>query len=214
MKNITFQKVIPHPIKEGFKATSTVWLSDIDFIKNKKYMVTAPSGRGKSTFLHIIYGLRKDYDGKVMLDNQDVKNNSLNKWAEIRQTQLSIVFQNLRLFPQLTGLENIQVKNQLSNTKTSEQVEMMAERLGVKDILQQEAGTMSYGQRQRIAIIRALCQPFSFLLLDEPFSHLDENNIEKACTLIKEEIEANQAGLLLVSLGEPYAFQYDETIVL
>ena len=73
---------------------------------------------------------------------------------------------------------------------------------------------MSYGQRQRVAIIRALCQPFEFLLMDEPFSHLDDANIKIASNLIKEELKMQQAGFLLVSLGERYYFKYDKEIVL
>lgn len=211
---ITLNNTIPHPMKEGFNAQSDIWLSDYSFEKSKNYLVTAPSGRGKSTFLHILYGLRKDFDGQVSLNNQLTSQYQLNDWANIRQQHLSIVFQNLRLFPQLTGLENIQIKNNLSKFKNQSEIEQMATQLGVKEILQQTCGTMSYGQRQRIAIIRALSQPFSFLLLDEPFSHLDHDNITKACDLIKDEVKHQKAGMILVSLGEKYGFDYDNLVVL
>ena len=73
---------------------------------------------------------------------------------------------------------------------------------------------MSYGQRQRIAIIRALCQPFDFLLLDEPFSHLDADNIQKAIDLILEICNAENAGMMLVSLGEDYGISFDKRLEL
>jgi len=86
--------------------------------------------------------------------------------------------------------------------------------LGVASILNQSCGTMSYGQRQRIAIIRALCQPFDYLLLDEPFSHLDEANVKAACALIRAVCAEQNAGYILVSLGENYFMEYDEILVL
>ena len=90
----------------------------------------------------------------------------------------------------------------------------MAKQLGVFDLLKKPCGTLSFGQRQRIAIIRALCQPFDFLLLDEPFSHLDEANIKAASQLIKNECEAQGSSFILVSLGEEYYFDYTHKIIL
>jgi ABC-type multidrug transport system ATPase subunit len=69
--------------------------------------------------------------------------------------------------------------------------------------------TLSLGQRQRVAIIRALCQPFDFLLMDEPFSHLDDDNIAILTELIGSEVEKQKAGMILTSLGSEYNFTYD-----
>ena len=211
---ISFQQVIPHPIKENYQAASDVWLKDVQFQKGQKYLITAPSGKGKSTFIHAIYGLRKDLDGTIQLNGKPTTSLELNDWATLRQANLSIVFQNLRLFPQLTGLENILLKNTLQEHFTEEKIRGFAQRLGVESILNQSCGTMSYGQRQRIAIIRALCQPFDFLLLDEPFSHLDADNIQKAIDLILEICNAENAGMMLVSLGENYGISFDKTLEL
>lgn len=76
----------------------------------------------------------------------------------------------------------------------------MAKRLGIENKLQQLCSTCSYGEQQRIAIIRALQQPFQFLLLDEPFSNLDEVNRQKAMELIQEEATARKASILLADL--------------
>ena len=212
---IQLKKIIPHPIKESFKATSDIWLNDnLTLSKGEKYLISAASGKGKSTFLHILYGLRKDFDGDVFINKKSIQSNSIEDWTQLRQEDFSIVFQNLRLFPLLTGLENILVKNALTKTKSQKEIEIMANQLGVFDILNQKTETMSYGQRQRIAIIRALCQPFSFLLLDEPFSHLDDDNIKIACELINTSIVENQAGLLLVSLGDDYYLNCEKRLML
>lgn len=206
--------VQPEPIPPALMEQSNIWATNLNIQKGKRYLVTAASGKGKSTFLHAMYGLRKDYTGQVNFDNQDVKAFYLDNWATIRQENVAIVFQDLRLFLNLSGLENIQLKSELTNAKSIEQIKVMAKRLGVDTILGQTCGTMSYGQRQRIAIIRALCQPFDILFLDEPFSHLDEANIRAACELINEVCEEQNAGFILVSLGESYFLEYDKTLVL
>ncbi len=212
---IQLKKVVPHPIKESFKSNSDIWLNDnVTLAKGEKYLISAASGKGKSTFLHLLSGLRKDFDGDVLIENQAIQDYSIEDWTQLRQEEFSIVFQSLRLFPQLTGLENILVKNALTNTKSQKEIEIMATQLGIFDILNQKTETMSYGQRQRIAIIRALCQPFSFLLLDEPFSHLDDENIKIACELINTSIVENQAGLLLVSLGDDYYLNCEKRLML
>ena len=76
----------------------------------------------------------------------------------------------------------------------------MASRLGIKNKLNKTAKTCSYGEQQRIAIIRSLLQPFDFLLLDEPFSHLDDANRLKAFELIKEECEHRKASMIFADL--------------
>ena len=212
---ITLQKILPHPLKEsGTNPTTEIWNKDLSFEKGKKYLVIAPSGKGKSTLLHCIYGLRKDFDGTILLNDKNIKKYKSDELAEVRQNKLSIVFQDLRLFDQLTAEENILLKTNLQDHKTLDQIREMGEQLGVTDLLKKPCGTLSFGQRQRIAIIRALCQPFDFLLLDEPFSHLDEANIKAATQLIKAECDAQGSSLILVSLGEDYYFDYTDKIIL
>ncbi len=208
---IQFSQIIPHPLKEASSFNSSeIWNTELTFEQGKNYLIEAPSGKGKSTFLHIIYGIRKDFDGNARINNETTNAFSNDQWTDLRQTTLSIVFQDLRLFEDLTALENIQIKNQLARHYSDEKILEMAEKLGVHELLPKPLYTLSYGQRQRIAIIRALCQPFKYLLLDEPFSNLDEANIRIASELIKEACEQNRAGLILVSLGERFFFEYDQ----
>ncbi len=214
---IELKNVLPIPLKEmpgGISPDSKTFGTHCQFEKGRNYLVMAPSGRGKSTLLHIIYGLRSDFEGAVHFNNKNIRQLESNDWAGVRQNHLSIVFQDLRLFPKLTAFENILLKSALTAAVSEEEIMRWAGRLGVEENLEQTAATLSYGQRQRIAIIRALCQPFDFLLLDEPFSHLDEENTRKASELIMEVCEARNAGFILVSLGEKYSFRYDEIWVL
>ena len=77
-----------------------------------------------------------------------------------------------------------------------------------------KAGTCSYGEQQRIAIIRALQQPFNFIILDEPFSHLDEENSKKALALIEQEADKRGAGIILADLQHNPFFNADSTLLL
>ncbi len=205
---IALSNVVPIPLQDQIQE-SQIWKTDFVFETQKRYFVEAPSGKGKTSLQHFLYGLRHDYTGTISIDQQDIKGLDLNQWAAIRQKKLSVIFQDLRLFLDLTAWDNILLKNKLTEHKTAAEIEQMAERLGVADLLQKKCGKMSYGQRQRIAIIRALCQPFSFLLMDEPFSHLDSLNVQKCCELIEEETTANLAGYAIASLEERYQLSYD-----
>ena len=205
----------PEPIfEQGIPVESDIWNTKISFKKGKNYLITAPSGKGKSTFLHVIYGLRKDFSGTLFLNEKDASTFPPDQWSDFRQNKFSIIFQDLRLFPNLTALENIQLNADLAGHVTRQRIFEMAQQLGVDELLEKKCEALSYGQRQRIAIIRALCQPFDFLLLDEPFSHLDDVNIQKASTLIESEVKRQGAGIILVSLGERFLFKYDSELIL
>jgi len=206
---------MPEPLENTDVSQSNIWLQKASFQKGLNYQVFAASGKGKSTFVHLLYGIRNDYKGHIWFDNKPIDQLTNALWANIRQTSLSIVFQDLRLFPHLTALQNIQVKAVLQPSVASvAEIEAMADRLGIAHVLNKPAKTLSYGERQRTAIIRSLVQPFDFLLLDEPFSHLDEQNIAKAAELIQEKCTANRAGFVMTSLGYEYVLRIDQKYAL
>jgi ABC-type lipoprotein export system ATPase subunit len=222
---IELKKVIPIPLLEnGLNPNSEVFNREgVVFEKGKNYLISANSGKGKSTLIHAIYGLRNDYEGNIFVENKNIKQHSIDDWAAIRQKEMAIVFQDLRLFLHLTARENVLLKMQLTASSHklqgtspleagSLQLEALAKRLGIAEYLDKTCATLSYGQRQRVAIVRALAQPFDYLLLDEPFSHLDKENIAIAMDIIKEACAAQNAGLILVSLGDVYAFNYDKIL--
>ncbi len=201
---IELNQVIPIPLKDKNNIyQSEIWGRSIQFNAGEKILVVAPSGSGKTTLVHILYNLRKDYEGKISLDQQDISKLNGNLLADIRQNVISIVFQDLRLFPNLTGRENIEINRVLQKPYYAKnRVEEFAQNLGVNHVLDQPAALCSYGEQQRIAIIRALVQPFSWLILDEPYSHLDKANTRKAARLIEEECHKREAGYILTNLDE------------
>jgi ABC-type lipoprotein export system ATPase subunit len=206
--NFTLDHVTPAPLA-GVSFRSEVWNTFLSFEKGKYYKIFAPSGKGKSTFIHILYGLRKDFTGTVTIGSSSVNSLSPDQWAKLRSINISIVFQDLRLFQELTARENIEVKTSLLKENKEDDIQRFSEALGVSHLLERKIKILSYGERQRIAIIRSLMQPFEWLLLDEPFGHLDEANIIKACGLIESECKKRGAGILMTSLGLDYFLNYD-----
>ena len=179
---------------------SDIWFSEHVFKPGNLYQIIAPSGTGKTSFVHILFGIRKDYTGTVFFDEQNIADIPLLEWSEIRKNKLSMVFQGLALFPELNILENIALKNKLTQYKTSQQIETLISRLGLQSHVQKPAAILSFGQQQRVALIRALCQPFACLLLDEPFSHLDSANASLCMEIIEEELQQRNAIGILTSL--------------
>ncbi|ANI90679.1 hypothetical protein A9P82_07790 [Arachidicoccus ginsenosidimutans] len=207
---ITLKNLIPIPLKENLsKRPSDVWHNQVEFEQGSRIKIKAPSGTGKTTLIHYIYKLRTDYEGNVLWGNKDVRQISGDELAGNRQQNISVIFQDLRLFENLTARENIELNRVLQKPFCeSSKIDEMAEKLGVPHILNQRAGICSYGEQQRIAIIRALIQPFSMLIMDEPFSHLDKKNSEKAAQLIDEECTKRNAGFVLTDLDDDTFFNY------
>ena len=88
------------------------------------------------------------------------------------------------------------------------------EQLGIADKINVKAGKLSFGQQQRVAFIRALCQPFDFLFLDEPISHLDDDNSRIMGELIIAEAKAQGAGVIATSIGKHIELPYSHTLQL
>lgn len=195
--------MIPLPLLEQDTSGSGVWEAESLLLEQgKSYVVEAPSGKGKTSLLSVMYGIRKDYRGKVFLDNSNIRSIGWKEWSALRKKRLSIIFQGLELFDDLTTQENIQLKNKITGYASTEKIRQLAQALGMEPYLQRKAGILSFGQQQRVAIIRALVQPFDFLLADESFSHMDKENTLKAYQLIRQECRERNAGLVLTSLNE------------
>ena len=213
--HLSLQGVVPVPLREKVSVgLSGMWNTSISFNKGEYVFVRAPSGTGKTTLIHILYGLRKDHTGDVKWNNRSLNATDNEALAELRTKNISVIFQDMRLFPELTAWENIDIKRRLTNTVTEGEAKEWLGRLGLKDKKESTGSTLSYGEQQRVAIVRALVQPFEWLLMDEPFSHLDHANTQKAISLILEVVQKTNAGIILADLDENTYFPYTKTIVL
>ena len=199
---------------QGREPESQIWLQDVTFQKGQTYLVEANSGTGKSSLCSYIIGYRKDYLGTILFDGRDIRTHRISEWTSLRKRNLSLLFQELRLFPELTAMENVEIKNGLTKHKSRKEIESWFERLGIADKLTAKVGRMSYGQQQRVAMIRALVQPFDFLLVDEPISHLDDVNSAIMGEIMMEEARRQGAGVIVTSIGKHMSLPYDKTFCL
>lgn len=213
---IIIDKLIPKPLKDKLgNRPSDIWNNKQTFVPGQWVKIKAPSGTGKTTLVHILYKLRTDYEGTVLIESENLASIGSNQLALIRQHKISIIFQDLRLFEHLTARENIELNRVLYKPYyESSMIDEMATRLGINHILHQRAGICSYGEQQRIAIIRSLIQPFTWLIMDEPFSNLDIENTTKAAALIEEECKKRNAGFIITDLDEDQHFNYSHRYTL
>ena len=214
METIRLNNLVPHVFAQSGDLGSAVLKRDVTFHKGHLYLVESERCKGKSTFCSYLLGYRHDYSGELYFDDRLASRLRVADWVAIRQTHVSHLFQELRLFPELTAMENVEIKNKLTGFKSPKEIENWFERLGIADKRDSKIGLMSFGQQQRVALIRALAQPFDFLLADEPISHLDDNNSKVMGELLMEEARKQGAGVIITSIGKHMALDYDKTLSL
>ncbi len=180
---------------------SEVWQQNVTLERGKRYLISAESGTGKSSMCSYIYGYRQDYSGVIAFDGNDIRTLTVEQWCDIRQRHIAYLPQDMRLFGELTAMENVELKNRLTGFKKLEEIHRLFEIMGIADKENSLASKLSIGQQQRVAIIRTLCQPCDFILLDEPVSHLDDENNRIVADLITQEAARQGAGVIATSVG-------------
>ena len=211
MRTIALQQTLPAVFADKDRIVSDVWHQQLELVKGEKVLIEAASGTGKSSLCSFVYGYRNDYQGIICFDGKNIRSMNVSDWVEIRKTSLSMLFQELRLFPELTSWENVQIKNSLTGFKSKKEIKQWYEALGIAEKWDTPLGMLSFGQQQRVAMIRALCQPFDFIFLDEPVSHLDEENGRIMASLLTEEVERQGAGVVVTSIGKHLELDYHKT---
>lgn len=201
IRRIEMRRICPAFFNPG-ENSSQIWNRDVTFERGRRYLVKSPSGTGKSTLCRILYGnCRVPYSGSLMFDGAPAFAGSLDSISRLRRENIACLPQEMMLFGELSVMENIQLKNRLTGYKTDAEINGMLEFLDIADFRNRPAGRLSLGQQQRVAIVRALCQPFDFILADEPVSHLDSDNNRKVASLICTEADKQDAGIIATSVG-------------
>ncbi len=216
---ITIKSLLPL-VFSGMEDTERIRSSQIweeqsfCFQRGCRICVQAESGSGKTSLVNFIYGSRKDYRGKIFFDDKDIRNMNVEQWCEMRTRALSLLPQDMGLFPELTVAQNIDLKNNRTNCKSKHEIMDLLERVGLIEKYDVPVGKLSIGQMQRVALIRSVCQPFDFIFLDEPVSHLDVRNNKVVAEIISEEATRQDAGVIATSVGNPLLLDNAQTILL
>ena len=198
-------------IADGDK--SDIWLQEVRLERGETILIEAESGRGKTSLCSYVVGLRSDYAGQIRYLSEQGEELSIEP-CELLRRHIGIMFQEHRIFGELTAVENVMLKNQLTQFYTEQQVRSQLSELGLSQQLDRPCATLSLGQQQRVAFVRALAQPCSFLLLDEPISHLDPTNAEVMVQMLRQRQLADGLGVIVTSVGHRLPCEYSQILKL
>jgi ABC-type sugar transport system ATPase subunit len=165
----------------------------LEVAQNECHVVLGPTGSGKSVLLEAILGLRRVDSGKISLDGNDITA------LPVEQRQLGYVPQDLALFPHLTVRQNIEFSQRVNqgHALAADRIDALVEALAIGHLLERVPTGLSGGERQRVALVRAMASGSRLLLLDEPFSALNES-LRKDLWLMIRELQRHYAMTLLM----------------
>lgn len=167
--------------------------------RGEQVAMIGPSGCGKSTLLHLISGVLRPDSGSVSLDGQDLatlKEASLDRY---RARQIGYIFQSFHLLEGLTALENVETVITFAGESHYPRAEELLRELGLEERLSHYPSQLSVGQRQRVAVARAVVNNPPLVLADEPTANLDPAQAKKVVELLQQTCKKVGAALLLVS---------------
>ena len=161
--------------------------------------LTGESGSGKSTILHISAGLEVPDGGSLHLEGVEINGLGEAERANLRRSEIGIVFQQFNLIPSLTVEANIGFQASLAGRRDKTFESELVEELGLSDQLKQYPESLSGGQQQRVAIARALAVRPKLLLADEPTGNLDESTSSAVLTAMLDLVGRTGAALMVVT---------------
>lgn len=180
---------------------------NLEIQESEVVAIVGSSGAGKTTLLHILGSLESATHGKVIIDNTDLSTLKNDALATFRNQKMGFVFQFHQLLPEFTALENTMMPALIANVNKKEAEKMALEHLdffGLTDRLDHKPSELSGGEKQRVAVARALINNPSVIFADEPTGNLDTHNRDELHQLILQLREKYKQTFIIVS--------HDETI--
>ena len=217
MKNIieisNLSKSFPSP--DGEETVHVFSQVDLQVKKGLSVAIVGPSGSGKSTLLNIIGLLDQPTDGNIQVNQQNLATLSKEGVAEYRNQTVGFVFQSHHLLPSCTVLENVMVPalagfGKFKEEETEDCATELLKDVGLGHRLSHLPSQISGGEKQRVAVARALINNPSVLLADEPTGALDQKNSDHLINLLKQLNEQREVTLLIVTHSKDGANQMEQ----
>ena len=202
-------------ITKSFGSLQVLKGIDLHIEKGEIVSIVGPSGAGKTTLLQIIGTLDKPDSGNIIVDGIDVGKLSTSKLSDFRNRHLGFVFQFHQLLPEFTALENIMIPAFIAGKGTKEAKERAMELLafmGLEDRAQHKPNELSGGEKQRVAVARALVNNPAVILADEPSGSLDSKNKAELHQLFFDLRDKYGQTFVIVTHDEGLASITDRTI--
>lgn len=201
----------------GAGQTKVTALEGIDFTVQKGEFVAiiGASGSGKSTFLHLLGGVDRPTEGRILIEDTDIATLNEAQLAIFRRRKVGLIYQFYNLIPTLSVRKNILLPMLLDGKKPDEgYFSEIVTTLGLEDRLNHLPGELSGGQQQRAAIGRALIYRPALLLADEPTGNLDRKNSEEILGLLKVSNKQYNQTILLITHDEKIALEADRIVTI
>lgn len=188
---------------------------DLSIEKGEFVAIVGASGSGKSTLLHILGGVDKPSEGRVMVEGVDLVSLNQKQAAIFRRRKVGLIYQFYNLIPTLTIRKNILMPLLLDKRKVNQELfEKIVNALGIADKLDALPGQLSGGQQQRAAIARSLIYRPALLLADEPTGNLDQKNSKEIIDMLKLSNRNLNQTIVLITHDEKIALQADRIILM
>jgi len=181
---------------------------DVTFKKGMIHTIVGPSGAGKSTLLHILGGLDRPTEGKVILDNSSMYDFPDRELSRIRNKKIGFIFQFHHLLPEFSALENVMMPSVIDamNAKKARKVaENLLVKVGLSDRFDHKPNELSGGEKQRVAVARALVNNPSVIFADEPTGNLDSKNSDLLLSMLLELNRSEGITLIVVTHNKDIA---------
>lgn len=202
-------------IRKSFGSLEVLKGIDLHINKGEVVSIVGPSGAGKTTLLQIIGTLDRPDSGSIVVDGIDVSNLSQRKLSDFRNQHLGFVFQFHQLLPEFTAIENVMIPAFIAGKKTSEarrRAEELLTFMGLSDRATHKPAELSGGEKQRVAVARALVNNPAVILADEPSGSLDTKNKRELHQLFFDLRDKFGQTFVIVTHDEGLAAITDRTI--
>lgn len=204
-----------HRITKSFGSLQVLRGIDLEVNRGEVMSIVGPSGAGKTTLLQIMGTLDRPDQGEVVIDGENVSKLSANKIAHFRNKNIGFVFQFHQLLPEFTALENVMIPALIGGTSKKEarqRAQQLLDFMGLTGRTEHKPNQLSGGEKQRVAVARALVNHPAVVLADEPSGSLDTHNKEELHRLFFDLRDRLGQTFVIVTHDENLARQTDRTI--
>lgn len=204
-----------HRITKSFGSLQVLRGIDLEVNRGEVMSIVGPSGAGKTTLLQIMGTLDRPDQGEVIIDGENVSKLSANKIAHFRNKNIGFVFQFHQLLPEFTALENVMIPALIGGTSKKEarqRAQQLLDFMGLTGRTEHKPNQLSGGEKQRVAVARALINHPAVVLADEPSGSLDTHNKEELHRLFFDLRDRLGQTFVIVTHDENLARQTDRTI--